>query len=126
MSNALTPLVDFARTFVLEQYDPTIAAYVPVIAGVVTCYIAVADDAETAADPALSGSASYIGGIGTAPAGTWFFGIDAAVLTFALLDGLFNGLTPAVKPWLVVLKPNGIRSVEALKYVRVNKATIVP
>lgn len=123
MSNPLTPLCDFARTFVLTQFDQTVGAYVPVIAGSVTCYIATASDAVAPADPSLTGSATYIGGVGSEPAGTWFFGLDASVLTFALLDTLFNNAT--TKPWFVVLKPNGIRSVEALKYTRVNKAVVV-
>lgn len=124
MSNPLTPLVDFSRTFVLEQYDPTLAAYTPVITGPVTCYLAAASDAVTAADPSLTGTATYIGGVGTpaAPAGTWFFGLDASVLTFALLDSLYNNTT--TKPWFVVLKPSGVRAVEPLKYTRVKTAVI--
>jgi hypothetical protein len=121
MSKTLTPLVDFARTFLLEQFDTTAGAYVPVTAGAVTCYLATSDDAATAADPSLTGSASYIGGTGASPAGTWFLGLDAAVLTFALLDSLFLNAAP----YFIVLKPSGIRVAEKLKYVRVRKATLV-
>jgi hypothetical protein len=92
MSKPLTPLVDFARTFLLEQFDPTAGAYVPVddsVGVAPTCYIALAPDADSAADPSLTGTAQYIGGHGQQPVGTWFFGLDAAVLTFTKLDSLF-------------------------------------
>lgn len=126
MSKPLTPLVDFARTFVLEQFDKTAGAYVPVDNTVGTppnCYIALAPDDEAAADPALTGTAEYIGGNGDTPAGTWFFGLDASVLTFALLDSLFltvNG--KAMHPYFILLKPSGTRVVEKLNYVRYQKA----
>lgn len=125
MSN-LTPLVDFARTFLLEEFDTTAGAYVPVTGGTApTCYLATSDDAATAADPTLSGTATYIGGNGAAPVGTWFFGLDAAVLTFAKLDAIYldaSGL--ARTPYFIVLRPSGIRVSEKLKYVRVKKATV--
>jgi hypothetical protein len=127
MSKPLTPLVDFARTFLLEQFDPTTGAYVPVTASVgtpPTCYIALAPDAEVAADPSLTGTATYIGGNGTEPLGTWFYGIDAAVLTFAKLDSLFLTVNNKTLPaYFVLLKPSGVRVVESLKYVRYRKAT---
>lgn len=127
MSKPLTPLVDFARTFVLEQFDPTAGAYVPVDGSVgvaPTCYIAMDPDDATPAEPTLTGTATYIGGNGDQPAGTWFFGIDAAILTFAKLDALFLTVNnKTLHPYFVLLKPSGVRVVETLKYVRYQKAT---
>jgi hypothetical protein len=127
MSKPLTPLVDFGRTFLLEQFDPTAGAYVPVddTVGVApTCYIALAPDATAAADPTLTGTAQYIGGHGQQPAGTWFFGLDAAALTFTKLDGLFLSANGKELPaYFILLKPSGTRVVERLKYVRYQKAT---
>lgn len=126
MSKPLTPLVDFARTFLLEQFDPTAGAYVATTTGSITCYIADADDAEVAADPALTGTATYIGGNGDQPAGTWFFGIDAAALTFELLDSLFLDANDRPMPaYFIILKPSGVRIAEKLSYKRVKKATAV-
>jgi hypothetical protein len=126
MSKPLTPLVDFARTFKLEQFDPTVGGYVPVdntVGTAPTCYIALTPDAATPADPSLTGTAQYIGGIGGEPAGTWFFGLDAAVLTFAKLDALFLSVNGKTLPaYFILLKPSGIRVSETLKYVRVQKA----
>lgn len=125
MSNHLTPLVDFSRTFLVELFDPAIDAYGPATTGTVTCYIALEPDDESPADPALTGTATYIGANGTPPTpGKWFFGLDASVLTFVLLDSLFlsaNG--KPLHPYFVILKPNGTRTVEKLNYVRYQKVT---
>lgn len=122
MSKPLTPLVDFARTFLLTQFDTTAGAYVPVTGGTApTCYLATSDSSLAEAHASLTGAATYIGGNGDQPAGTWFFGIDAAVLTFALLDGLFYVGGVASAPYFIVLRPSGVRVAEKLNYVRVKK-----
>lgn len=130
-TNPLTPLVDLARTFVLTEFDGntgsgTCGTYIPVVAGTVTVYIASAPDSPTPADPSLSANAVYIGGVNSVPTGTWFWGLDAAILTFALLDSIFNvGTNPPV-PYIVISRVSGIRAVEKLSYKRTLAATVLP
>lgn len=128
MSNRhLTPLVDFGRKTSYLMFDPTTNAYVAPTSGTVTFYLATTPDALVAADPALSGTALYIGGNGSPPApdGTWFCGFDAAVLTYALLDSVFlNANQKPIHPYFIVVKPSGSRDVEKLDYKRYKLATV--
>jgi hypothetical protein len=81
----------------------------------------------TAADPTLSGTATYVGSASdgdgnTYDAGMWICQLDAAVLTASLLRTHFQATS---KAYLYVKRDNNIRRMVELTYVDTLPVTIV-
>lgn len=111
----LSPLNDFNVTVTLKFIDSA-GATQPLTTGTVSFFIATATGpTATAADPSLAGNAVHIGG------GVWLIQLDAAVLTYTLLNALFA----SVPPVLIVQQPNGVRGYATLTYLPARPMTIL-
>lgn len=111
----LYALNDFFAKVALRQVDASTGVETALTTGTVTAFLATGyGPTATAADPALSVSATHLG------KGVWLIAFDAAVLTTALLDPLF-GSTPA---YLIVQQPGGLRVYTPVTYATTRPALV--
>lgn len=112
----LYPLNDLNLVVTLKYVDSS-GNIQPLDTGVVTFFLATTNDpTATAADPSLSGSAVHL----AAGSGQWLIQLDAAVLTFSLLNALFA----SVPPQLIVQSTNNVRGYATLTYAPARPMTI--
>lgn len=112
----LYPLNDLNLVVTLKYVDAA-GNIQPLDTGTVQFFLATTNAAgATAADPSLAGNAVHL----AAGSGQWLIQLDAAVLTFALLNGLFA----TVPPQLIVQSANNVRGYATLTYVPARPMTI--
>lgn len=111
----LSPLNDFAAKVKLKQVDSATGAVSPLTTGTVTAFFATSIlPTATAAHASLSTSATHIGD------GVWLVLFDAAILTPALLDGLFTSTPPV----LIAQQVGGMRVWAPVTYLAARPATV--
>ena len=110
----LSPLNDFVATVTLMDVGAD-GVETPIAAGTVTAFFATSHTSDaTAADAALTTSASYTGA-----GGVWLIRFDAATLTKTLLDSLFVTATP----YLIVQLTGAVRVWKKCQYIESRAAT---
>lgn len=121
MSDDISPLNDFVATMILENVASDTGVVTAISSGTITGFLATSDSPDaTAADANWSVSGTYIGGANDYEAGTWMWQIDAAVLTYALMEAAFGS---SKKAYFIVQKTNDKRVVKKLRYRAVRYAT---
>ena len=107
----LHPKCDLALLVTLKQVNAA-GALVPLESGAVTVFVATSSaSTATAADPTLTGTATYTGA-----GGKWLCTVDASVLTSTLLASLFAATTP----WFIVWAQDANRIAIELAYLDAN------
>jgi Na+-transporting methylmalonyl-CoA/oxaloacetate decarboxylase beta subunit len=112
----LYPLNDLNLVVTLKFVDVD-GSTKPLDTGPISFFIATSNlPTATAADPALSGTAVHL----ATGSGQWLIQLDASVLTYSLLNGLFA----SVPPVLIVQSTNNVRGYAPLTYVPSRPMTI--
>jgi hypothetical protein len=112
----LYPLNDLNLVVTLKFVDVD-GSIKPLDTGPISFFLATSNlPTATQADAALAGNAVHL----AAGSGQWLIQLDAAVLTFSLLNGLFA----SVPPVLIVQSANNVRGYATLAYVPARPMTI--
>ena len=112
----LYPLNDLNLVVTLKYVDAQ-GAIQPLDTGPISFFLATSNlPTATQADATLAGNATHL----ATGSGQWLIQLDAAVLTYALLNGLFA----SVPPVLIVQSANNVRGYATLAYVPSRPMTI--
>lgn len=121
MSDDISPLNDFVATMLLENVNSVTGVVSAIDSGTITGFLSTSDLPDaTAFDATWQVNGVYVGGANDYEAGTWMWQIDAAVLTYALMESAFGSSRRA---YFIVQKTNDKRVVKKLRYRPVRLAT---